>query len=77
MVEIIPLWVVNLLSFITVFSVMAAIGTTIVPSVFIQHLRSPFLLIRGLINVLVIVPIVGFATTFAFGLSLPNRSAWS
>ena len=73
MVEIIPLWVVNLLSFITVFSVMAAIGTTIAPSVSIRHLRSPSLLIRGLINVLVIVPIVGFATTFAFGLSLPEQ----
>ena len=73
MVEIIPLWVVNLLSFITVFSVMAAIGTTIAPSVSIRHLRSPALLIRGLINVLVIVPIVGFATTFAFGLSLPEQ----
>ncbi len=69
MVEIIPLWVVNLLSFITVFSVMAAIGTTIS----IRHLRSPSLLIRGLINVLVIVPIAGFATTFAFGLSLPEQ----
>ena len=73
MVEIIPLWVVNLLSFITVFSVMAAIGTTIAPSVSIRHLRSPSLLIRGLINVLVIVPIVGVATTFAFGLSLPEQ----
>ena len=52
---------------------MAAIGTTIAPSVSIQHLRSPSLLIRGLINVLVIVPIVGFATTFAFGLSLPEQ----
>ena len=71
--EIIPLWLVNVLSFITVFSVMAAIGTTIAPSVSIQHLRSPTLLIRGLINVLVIVPIVGFATTFAFGLSLPEQ----
>ncbi len=71
--EIIPLWLVNILSFITVFSVMAAIGTTIAPSVSIQHLRSPALLIRGLINVLVIVPIVGFAATFAFGLSLPEQ----
>jgi hypothetical protein len=69
--------VVNLPSFVAVFSVMAAIGTTIAPSVSIRHLRSPSQLIRGLINVLVIVPIVGFATTFAFGLSLPNRSAWS
>ena len=52
---------------------MAAIGTTISPGVSIHHLRSPSLLIRGLINVLVIVPIVGFATTFAFGLSLPEQ----
>jgi bile acid:Na+ symporter, BASS family len=71
--EIIPLWLVNVVSFITVFSVMVAIGTTIAPSVSIQHLRSPSLLIRGLIDVLVIVPIVGFATTFAFGLSLPEQ----
>jgi len=55
-VEIIPLWLVNVLSFITVFSVMAAIGTTITPSVSIRHLRSPSLLVRGLVSVLVIVP---------------------
>ena len=56
--DIIPPWVVNALAFITVFSVMTSIGT------------SPSLLIRGLISVLVIVPAIGFATTFAFDLSL-------
>jgi hypothetical protein len=71
--EIIPLWLVNVLSFITVFSVMAAIGTTITPSVSIRHLRSPSLLVRGLISVLVIVPAIGFATTIAFGLTLPEQ----
>ena len=73
MVEIIPLWLVNVLSFITVFSVMAAIGTTITPSVSIRHLRSPSLLVRGLVSVLVIVPAIGFATTIAFGLALPEQ----
>ncbi len=73
MVEIIPLWLVNVLSFITVFSVMAAIGTTITPSVSIRHLRSPSLLVRGLVSVLVIVPTIGFATTIAFGLALPEQ----
>jgi BASS family bile acid:Na+ symporter len=72
-VEIIPLWLVNVLSFITVFSVMAAIGTTITPSVSIRHLRSPSLLIRGLISVVVIVPAIGLTTTFAFGLTLPEQ----
>jgi BASS family bile acid:Na+ symporter len=72
-VEIIPLWLVNVLSFITVFSVMAAIGTTITPSVSIRHLRSPSLLVRGLVSVLVIVPGIGFATTIAFGLALPEQ----
>jgi mannose/fructose/N-acetylgalactosamine-specific phosphotransferase system component IIC len=71
-VEIIPLWLVNVLSFITVFSVMAAIGTTITPSVSIRHLRSPSLLVRGLVSVPVIVPAIGFATTIAFGLALPE-----
>jgi hypothetical protein len=68
-VEIIPLWLVNVLSFITVFSVMAAIGTTITPSVSIRHLRSPSLLVRGLVIVLAI----GFATTITFGLTLPEQ----
>jgi predicted Na+-dependent transporter len=72
-VEIIPLWLVNVLSFITVFSVMAAIGTTITPSVSIRHLRSPSLLVRGLVSVLVIVPAIGFVTTIAFGLALPEQ----
>jgi len=68
-VEIIPLWLVNVLSSITVFSVMAAIGTTITPSVSIRHLRSPSLLVRGLVIVLAI----GFATTITFGLTLPEQ----
>jgi Sodium Bile acid symporter family len=71
--DIIPLWVVNALAFITVFSVMTSIGTTVTPTDCLQHLRSPSLLIRGLISVLVIVPAIGFATTFAFGLSLPEQ----
>ena len=71
--EVIPLWLVNSLAFITVFSVMASIGTTVTPTACLQHLRSPALLIRGLINVLVIVPAIGFATTFAFGLTLPEQ----
>ena len=71
--DIIPLWVVNALAFITVFSVMTSIGTTVTPTDCLQHLRSPSLLIRGLISVLVIVPAIGFATTFAFDLSLPEQ----
>jgi BASS family bile acid:Na+ symporter len=71
MIAIIPLWLVNVLSFITVFSVMTAIGTTITPSV--QHLLSPSLLIRGLVSVLVIVPIVGIATTIAFRLTTAEQ----
>jgi len=73
MVEIIPLWLVNLLSFVTVFTVMTSIGTTISPSEFLAHLRAPFLLIRALIGVLLVVPAVGFATAFAFGLTLPEK----
>ena len=69
--DIIPLWVVNALAFITVFSVMTSIGTVVTLTDCLQHLRSPSLLIRGLISVLVVVPAVGFATTFAFDLSLP------
>lgn len=68
MVEIIPLWLVNALSFATVFSVMTSIGTTITPGRFLAHLRSPVLLLRGLLCVLVIVPAAGFAAGFAFGL---------
>ena len=73
MVEIIPLWLINLLSFTTVFSVMAAIGTTITPEVCFEHIRSPWALIRGLLCVLVIVPVIGIAASFAFGLSLPEK----
>jgi bile acid:Na+ symporter, BASS family len=72
-VEIIPLWLVNLLSFMTVFSVMTAIGTTITPGDSFRHIRSPSLLIRGLVCVLVIVPMIGIAASFAFGLSLPEK----
>ena len=73
MVEIIPLWLVNLLSFITVFSVMMSIGTAITLSVCFQHIRSPSLLTRGLGNVLVIVPTVGIAASFLFGLNLTEK----
>ncbi len=69
----IPLWLVNTLAFITVFSMMTAIGTTVTPSECLQHLRSPSLLFRGLISVLVIVPVIGFATTSAFSLTLPEQ----
>lgn len=69
----IPLWLVNTLAFITVFSVMTAIGTTVTPSECLQHLRSPSLLFRGLISVLVIVPVIGLATTSAFSLTLPEQ----
>ena len=69
----IPLWLVNTLAFITVFSVMTAIGTTVTPSECLQHLRSPSLLFRGLISVLLIVPVIGFATTSAFSLTLPEQ----
>ncbi len=73
MVEIIPLWLVNALSFATVFSVMTSIGTTITPSRFLAHLRSPGLLLRGLLCVLAIVPAAGFAAGFAFGLGPPEQ----
>jgi predicted Na+-dependent transporter len=73
MIAIIPLWLVNVLSFITVFSVMAAIGTTITPSASLRHLLSPSLLIRGLISVLVIVPIIGIATTIALRLTTAEQ----
>jgi bile acid:Na+ symporter, BASS family len=53
--------------------VMTSIGTTVTPTDCLQHLRSPSLLIRGLISALVIVPAIGFATTFAFDLSLPEQ----
>ncbi len=73
MVEIIPLWLVNALSFATVFSVMTSIGTTITPSRFLAHLRSPGLLLRGLLCVLAIVPAAGFAAGFACGLGPPEQ----
>jgi BASS family bile acid:Na+ symporter len=72
-VEIIPLWLINVLSFTTVFSVMTAIGTTITPEVCFAHIRSPWALIRGLLCVLVVVPVIGIAASFAFGLSLPEN----
>ena len=73
MIEIIPLWLVNLLSFVTVFSVMTSIGTTIAPGECFEYIRSPRLLIRALIIVLVVVPAIGIAASFAFGLSLPEK----
>ncbi len=69
MADIIPLWLVTTLSFATVFSVMTSIGTTITPSAVLGHLRAPALLIRGLVSVLVVVPVIGFTAGFAFGLS--------
>ena len=73
MVEIIPLWLVNLLSFVTVFLVMTSIGTTVAVGDVLAHLRAPSLLIRGLLGVLVIVPAIGFAASFAFNLTLPEK----
>jgi BASS family bile acid:Na+ symporter len=72
-VEIIPLWLVNLLSFLTVFSVMMSIGVAITLSACFQHIRSPSLLARGLASVLVIVPMVGIAASFLFGLDLAEK----
>jgi BASS family bile acid:Na+ symporter len=71
--EIIPLWLVNVLAFTTVFSVMTAIGTTVRPGTFLEHIVSPSLLGRGLFNVLVLVPIVGILSSFVVGLSLPEK----
>jgi bile acid:Na+ symporter, BASS family len=68
MADVIPLWLVTTLSFATVFSVMTSIGTTITPGAVLGHLRAPSLLIRGLVSVLVVVPVVGFTAGFAFGL---------
>ena len=52
MSEIIPR-LVNLLSFITVFSMMTSIGTTITAKMCLDHLRTPLPLILGLLSVLV------------------------
>ena len=71
--EIVPLWLVNVLAFTTVFSVMAAIGTTIRLNTFLEHIRSPSALCRGLINVLALVPSVGILSSFLLGLSLPEK----
>ena len=71
--EIIPLWLVNVLAFTTVFSVMTAIGTTIRPSTFLAHIGSPSLLGRGLFTVLALVPIVGILSSFVVGLPLPEK----
>jgi len=72
-VEIIPLWLVNLLSFLTVFSVMMSIGTAVTVSVCFDNLRSPPLLTRGLSSVLVIVPAIGVSASFACGLNLAEK----
>jgi predicted Na+-dependent transporter len=72
-VEIIPLWLVNLLSFLTVFSVMMSIGTAVTVSVCFDHLRSPALLTRGLTSVLVIVPMIGITASFVCGLNLVEK----
>jgi len=73
MAEIVPLWLVNLLSFITVFSVMISIGTTITPSVCYESLHAPLPLVRGLVSVLLIVPVIGIIMSFAFDLDLPEK----
>jgi predicted Na+-dependent transporter len=73
LLEVVPLWLINVLSFAAVFSVMTAIGTTITPSACAAHIRSPRLLLRGLASVLVVVPLLGIATSFAFGLSLAEK----
>jgi predicted Na+-dependent transporter len=72
-VEIIPLWLVNLLSFLTVFSVMTSIGTTVTLSGCLRYLLSPSLLVRGLVSVLVIVPIIGIVASFACSLDLAEK----
>ncbi|MFL5285143.1 MAG: hypothetical protein ACJ8AW_30250 [Rhodopila sp.] len=73
MVEIIPLWLVNVASFATVFSVMAAIGTTIIPRECFRYVEAPSLLVKGIVTAIVIVPVVGIVASFAFGLSLPEK----
>jgi bile acid:Na+ symporter, BASS family len=73
LIEIIPLWLVNLFSFLTVFSVMVSIGTSVTLSVCFQHLRSPSLLIRGLASVLLIVPMIGIVASFACGLNVAEK----
>ena len=73
MTEVVPLWLVNLLAFITVFAVMASIGTSIRPSLCLDHLRTPWPLIKGLIGVVVIVPMIGITLSFAFGLDLAEK----
>jgi BASS family bile acid:Na+ symporter len=72
-VEIIPLWLVNLLSFTTVFSVMASIGTAVAPATCLAHVRSPAALLRGLASVLVVVPAIGIAAGFALNLTLAEQ----
>ena len=73
MVEIIPLWLINAVSFTTVFSVMASIGTTITPSECFRHIRAPLPLIVGLAISLMVLPAFGIAATFAFGLPLAEQ----
>jgi BASS family bile acid:Na+ symporter len=72
-VEIVPLWLINVVSFTTVFAVMTAIGTTITPSDSLRHIRVPFQLARGIATAIVIVPVIGIAASFAFGLSLAEK----
>ena len=72
MTEVIPSWLVTGLSFITVFSVMTSIGTTFTPSTCLDHLRAPSPLFWGLLNALLIVPILGIATGCALRLNLPE-----
>src|SRR6516164_2305941 len=72
MTEVIPSWLVTGLSFITVFSVMTSIGTTFTPRTCLDHLRAPSPLFWGLLNALLIVPILGIATGCALRLNLPE-----
>src|SRR6185312_14858471 len=46
---------------------------TITPAACAGHIRSPFLLLRGIFSVLVVVPVIGIAASFAFGLSLAEK----
>lgn len=73
MVEIVPLWLVNVVSFTTVFSVMAAIGTSIRPGACVPYLRAPGLLLTGVMAAVVIVPAIGLLISLALGIPLAER----
>ncbi len=73
MVEIIPLWLVKALSFAAVFTVMSSVGTALAPGQFVDQLRRPGALLRGLACVLLVVPVLGFVVGAAIGLGLDER----